>query len=106
MDWAVYSALIVGALAMLGAAAFVVVRSLQAWRDFKRFRRHLARELDALAEAGERTAEAAERATDSAELTASLARLRLTLTRFAVLREALDEVTDSVTRVTAVYPRK
>jgi Flp pilus assembly protein TadB len=106
VDWAVYAALIVAGLAVAAAAAFVVVRSLRAWRDFKRFRRQLGRELDHLADAGERTAEAAERAADSAELTASVGRLRGSLGRLAVLRSALDEATGTVTRFTALYPRK
>jgi Flp pilus assembly protein TadB len=106
VDWAVYGALIAAALAVVAAAVFVLVRSLQAWRDFKRFRRQLGRELDHLAEAGERTAEAAERATDSGELAGSVGRLRRSLGRLAVLRSALDEATGAVTRFTALYPRK
>ena len=106
MDWAVYAALTVAVLAVVAAAVFVCVRSLQAWRDFKRFRRQLGRELDQLADAGERTAAAAERATGSAELTASADRLRRSLTRLAILRSAIDEATGTVTRFTALYPRK
>jgi antirestriction protein ArdC len=106
VDWAVYGALITGALAVVAAAAFVVVRALRAWRDFKRFRRQLAHELEELAAAGERTAAAAERATDSAELASSLARLRVALARFAVLRSAVDEATDAFAGFTALYPRK
>jgi len=106
VDWAVYGALIAAALAVGGAAAFVVVRGLRAWRDFKRVRRTLVRELERVAEAGERTAAAAERAGDTAELTAALGRLRVTLARFAVLRSAIDEVSDSVAGFTALYPRK
>jgi Flp pilus assembly protein TadB len=106
VDWAVYAALIAAGLAVVAAAVFVVVRSLQAWRDFKRFRRQLGRHLDQLADAGERTAQAAERVTDSAELTASVGRLRRSLGRLAVLRAALDEATGTVTRFSALYPRK
>jgi hypothetical protein len=106
VDWAVYAALIAAALAVVAAAVLVVVRSLQAWRDFKRFRRQLGRELNTLAAAGERTAASAERAADSEELTASVGRLRGSLGRLAVLRSALDEATGTVTRVTALYPRK
>jgi hypothetical protein len=106
VDWAVYAALIAAGLAVVAAAVFVVVRSLQAWRDFKRFRRQLGRELGQLADAGERAASAAERAGDSAELTASVGRLRGSLGRLAILRSALDEATGTVTRFTALYPRK
>jgi hypothetical protein len=72
----------------------------------KRFRRHLAKELQRLADLGEQTVEKVETATDTADLNESLGRLRVTLARFAVLRAALDEATNAVTRVTAVYPRK
>jgi uncharacterized membrane protein YcjF (UPF0283 family) len=106
VDWAVYGALAAGFLAVSAAIAFLVVRVLQAWRTLKRLRRHSARELDRLADLGEQTAEKAAAAGDTTALTESLARLRVTLARFAVLRAALDEATDAVTRVTAVYPRK
>jgi hypothetical protein len=104
--WTIWAALIVGALAVLAALTYLGVRILQGWRTFKRFRRHLAKELGLLADAGERTAEAAARATDTTELDQSLRRLRITLARFTLLREALDEATGAVTRFTAVYPRK
>jgi uncharacterized membrane protein YcjF (UPF0283 family) len=106
VDWAIWTALIVGALAVLAALGYLAVRLLQGWRTVKRFRRHLGKELERLADAGERTAEAAARATDTTELDQSLGRLRVTLARFAVLREALDEATGAVGRLTAVYPRK
>ena len=101
-----YAALIAAGFAVVAAALFVVVRSLQAWRDFKRFRRQLGRELDHLADAGERTAQAAERATDSEALAASVGRLRRSLGSLALLRAALDEATGTVTRFSALYPRK
>ena len=106
MDWVIWTAVIVGALAVLAALGYLAVRLLQGWRTVKRFRRHLGKELERLADAGERTAEAAARATDTTELDQSLGRLRVTLARFAVLREALDEATGAVGRLTAVYPRK
>jgi hypothetical protein len=106
VDWAVYAALIVGFLAVAAAVGFLGVRLLQAWREFKRFRRHLGRELERLADLGERAAENAGRALDTAELDAGLARLRVTLARFAVLRAAIDEATGTFSRLAAVYPRK
>jgi hypothetical protein len=106
VDWAIWTALLVGGLAVLSALGYLGVRVLQWWRTFKRFRRHLGKELERLADAGERTAEAAARATDTTELGRSLGRLRVTLARFAVLREALDEATGAVGRLAAVYPRK
>jgi len=106
VDWTIWTALIVGALAVLAALGYLGIRILQGWRTLKRFRRHLGNELAQLADAAERTAEAAARATDTAELDRSLSRLRLTLARFAVLREALDEATAAFGRFAAVYPRK
>ena len=79
---------------------------LEAWRAFKRLRRHLARELGRLADLGERTGESAARALDTSDLDASLARLRVALARFALLREAIDEATGTFGRFAAVYPRK
>jgi hypothetical protein len=106
VEWTIWTALIVGAFAVLAALGYLGVRILQGWRTLKRFRRHLGKELAQLADAGEHTAEAAARATDTTELDQSLGRLRVTLARFAVLREALDEATGAVGRLTAVYPRK
>jgi hypothetical protein len=106
VDWAIYGALIAGFLALSGALAFLVVRILQAWRALKRLRRHLAKELEGLADLAEQTADKVGTATDTAELTESLTRLRVTLRRLALLREALDEATAAFARVTAVYPRK
>ena len=106
MDWAIYGALVVGFLAVAGATALLVVRILQGWRQLKRFRRHLAKELDRLAELSTATADKAANAGDQAKLERSLASLRTDLARFAVIRAAIDETTDAVGRVTAVYPRK
>jgi uncharacterized membrane protein YcjF (UPF0283 family) len=106
VDWAIWTALIAGALAVFAGLGYLVVRVLQGWRTVKRFRRHLGNELERLADAGERAAKAAARATDTTELDQSLGRLRVSLARFAVLREALDEATGAFGRLTAVYPRK
>jgi anion-transporting ArsA/GET3 family ATPase len=106
VDWTIWTALGLGALAVLAALGYLGTRLLQGWRVFKRFRRHLGNELDRLADAAERTAQAAGRATDTTELDRSLGRLRVTLARLAVLREALDEATGTVGRFAAVYPRK
>ena len=106
MDWAIWTALVVAALAVLGGLGFLGVRVLQAWRTFKRFRRHLGKELDRLTDALERMALAAEHATDRSRLDESLGRLRVTLARFALLREAVDEATGAFGRFAAVYPRK
>ena len=106
MDWTVYGTLIAAFLAVAGAAAFAVVSALRGWRDLKRTRRHVAHELDRLADLGDRTVTKAEQATDAAELTAALATLRVSLARLGVLRAAVDEVGDTLRRVAVVYPRK
>ena len=106
MTWTIWLALIVGLLAALAALGFLGVRILQGWRTFKRFRRHLGKELDNLADALERTTEAMARASDTSRLDEARRRLRVTLARFALLREALDEATSGVRRIAAVYPRK
>jgi hypothetical protein len=105
-NWLIYAALIVGALAILSALALLAVRALQAWRNLKRLRRHVAKELDRLADLGEATVAKAERVTDTAELDRSLASLRVSLARLALLREALDEVSDAVGHVTGLVPQK
>jgi len=98
----VYAALAAGVVAVLVALGFLLVRVLQGWRALKRFRRHLGKELERLADLGEAAADKVEAASDTAELNESLARLRVTLARFAVLRAALDE---AVGPVAAFLPR-
>ena len=106
VNWAIYAALAVGFSAVAAGLVLLAVRVLEAWRAFKRLRRHLARELGRLADLGERTGESAARALDTSDLDASLARLRVALARFALLREAIDEATGTFGRFAAVYPRK
>ena len=106
MDWTVYGALVAGLLAFSAAAGFLAVRVLQGWRTLRRARRHLAKSLAALAASSERTGDIVEQISDQRELETSLARLRVATRQLNVLREAVDEVTESVAGVTAVYPRK
>ncbi len=105
-NWLIYAALLAGALAIFASLLFLAARVLEAWRDFKRLRRHVAKELDLLADAGERLADSAARASDTSRLDERVAGLRTTLARYAVLREAIDEVTDTFGRVTAFIPSK
>jgi hypothetical protein len=105
-DWAIWGALAAGFLAATGGLAFLVVRTLQAWRDFKRVRRHVFKGLDDLAAKGELTAEKAAAAAETEELERSVARLRGSLARFAVLRAALDEAQETFARPFAFLPRK
>jgi len=105
-NWANYGALILGFLAVSGAGALVVVRALRAWRALRRLRRGIAGELNRLADLGEATADKLGTATDTAKLDASISRLRVDLARFAVLRQAIDEVGDMFRRVAWVFPRR
>jgi 3-deoxy-D-manno-octulosonic-acid transferase len=105
-DWAIWIALILGFAAGVGALAFLAVRSLQAWRDVKRVRRHVFKGLEELAARGELTAEKASGLGETEELERSVGRLRRSLAQLAVLREALDEAQDTLGRITAVVPRK
>ena len=105
MDWTIYGALIAGFLALSGGLAVVVVRILEAWRSFKRLRRHAIKELDRLSELADAAAAKAA-TTGDVRLVASLDRLRGGIAQLAVLRGALDEVSATVARVAAVYPRK
>ena len=101
-NWLIYAALAVGVLAALAGLVLFAVRLLQAWRSFKRLRRHVARELDRLADLGEATVTKLERAADTEELDRSVASLRSSLARMTVLREAFAEATS----FTALIPRK
>ena len=106
VDWAIYGALIFGGISVIAAASFLVVRALQGWRTLKRFRRQLGRSLQDLADEAEHTGEIVERVSDQRELENTLAHLRVGLATFAVLRTAVEEVSESLTRVASVYPRK
>ena len=105
-DWAIYGALAVASVAVVGTAAYLGVRVLQGLRRLKRFRRHLAKELLRLADLGDATTQKLEHAADTRRLEESLAELRVSLARLAVLRSAIDEVRDTVGRVAWVVPRK
>lgn len=106
-DWLVWGALAVGTIAWLAAAARSGVAALRLWRDFKRTRRRVFGELDALAGAAEAAGERAAAAGAGGErLTRSLERLAVSRRRLGVLRQALGETQDVVGGVTALYPRK
>jgi len=101
-SWTIYGALLASALLVTAAFALLVVRVLQGWRDFKRLRRHVFRDLDRLFARVETFAEKATDVADTSRLETSFARLRESLARLAVLRAALDEAT----AFTALIPRK
>jgi len=101
-NWLVYAALAVSVLATTGGLVLLAVRALQALRNLKRLRRHVAKELDRLADLAEQTADKVETVSDTGELDRSLASLRASLAQAAVLREFWDEATS----FTALIPRK
>ena len=92
-NWAIYGALLVSALSVTAAFVLLTVRLLQGWRDLKRLRRHVFRDLDRLFARVETFAEKTTAVADTSRLEASLAQLRTSLARFAVLRAAFDEAT-------------
>jgi len=106
VNWWIYAALAVSLFAVAGAASFLVVRVLQAWRSFKRLRHRLGRELDQLNELSAKAADGAARAGEQAKLTESLGRLRVSLTQLALLRNALDEATSLFGPLVAFFPRR
>src|SRR5436190_22706419 len=81
--WAIYGGLIVGFVAIAAAVGLLVVRLAESWREVKRLRRGLGRELNRLADLGEGTVVRTAAASDTARLEASTARLRVTPARFA-----------------------
>ena len=101
-NWAIYGALLASALCVAGAFALLVVRVLQGWRDLKRMRRHVFRDLDRLFERVETFAEKASNVADTSRLETSFAHLRRSLARLTILRAAFDEAT----AFTALIPRK
>jgi hypothetical protein len=104
--WLVWIALAVGVFAAFFAFGRAVVEALGAWRSYKRLRRGLGRSLYELEMTAGRLAENAAQARPSPELERSLSRLNGSIARLNVLRRAIDDVTDVVGSVTAVYPRK
>ena len=106
MDWFIYGALIAGAVAITISTVHLVRQVKDAWRALRELQARLAVTLGDLAAGSEHTSELVERLSDRPDLERSLARLQVSLARFAVLRQAMDEVDDSLTRLVSVYPRK
>jgi sigma54-dependent transcription regulator len=103
----VWIALFVLLLAVTAGSVHVFLRLRRFWRTFQSFGsaldgtlRELTASLDRLAGNTDSFGSATPR------LETSLARLRRSLARAAVLRAAVQDVQDSLGRLTAVYPRK
>ena len=106
MGWLPWLALGIAVLVVTAAIIRTVRQALRAWRSFKRLRRALGRALYELEMAAARLADDAGQSRPSPALDRSLTRLRRSIARLNVLRRAIDDATDAVGRVTAVYPRK
>jgi hypothetical protein len=104
-DWAIWAALIVGALAGMAATVRLVRRIRETLRHAEDTRRDTVRRLDEFAAKAEAVADRIAVVGDTAELQESLGRLRISLARLAVLRAALDEAR-LTRRIAAVVPRK
>jgi hypothetical protein len=105
-DWAIWAALILGALAGIGALVLLAMRVWDVWRSFDEARRRMIHGLDELAASAEAVAEKAAAAGDAAELAETLGRLRVSLAQLAVLRGALDEVRVTFRPAIAFLPRR
>ena len=106
-DWAIWAALIAGAVALGIGIARLVAQISGTWRQFRRTRRHLVKELDRLT-AGLETmaAKLASTETVTERLEASLARLQVSLAQLQVLRNAIDEVDEAIERRAWFVPRR
>ena len=103
MLWAVWIGLAVGALAF-GFGVYRAVREfVGAFRALHALQRATTGALETLARSAERLAGHPDAA---AKLGPTLARFASSRARLSILLAAVDEVRDSVGRVTAVYPRK
>jgi hypothetical protein len=107
MPLLVWIALFVLLFALTFGAAYVFLRVRRFWRILKAFVPALEGTLHELTGSIDklgRNMESFESSTPRLET--SLARLRRSLARAAVLRAAMQDVQDSLGRLTAVYPRK
>jgi hypothetical protein len=106
-EWFIRGALIAGGVVLGLATARLVTQALKTWRDFKRLRRHLVRELDRVATSAEAAAEKiAATETRTHRLEQSIARLNVSIARLRILTDALDEVDATFGRGAWYYPRK
>ena len=106
-DWAIWAALIAGGVALGIAIARLVAQISGTWRQFKRTRRHLVKELDRLTAGLETmTVKLAATETVTERLERSLARLQVSLARLQVLRNAIDEIDTALERRAWFVPRR
>jgi hypothetical protein len=107
MPLLVWIALFVLLFALTAGAVHVFLRLRRFWRTFQTFGPALDGTLRELTVSLDRLSTNTDSfASSTPRLEASLAKLRHSLARAAVLRAALQDVQDSLGRLTAVYPRK
>ena len=100
-------ALTAAIVAVVASSIYVTLKGLEAFRGAKRLGGTVSDEVERI----ERTTGEIERhlalaAESGSRLEVELAQLRRSRARLNVLTSAIDEVRDSIGRVTAVYPRK
>jgi hypothetical protein len=107
MPLLVWIALFVLLFALTVGSVHVFLRVRRFWRTFQSFGSVLDGTLRELTGSLDRLAGNMDSfGSSTPRLEASLARLRRSLARAAVLRAAMQDVQDSLGRLTAVYPRK
>jgi hypothetical protein len=97
-------ALLVGFAVVVGSSAFVVVRSIALWRDFRAFSRVLGGELGRFTDSLERLA--AFEPPDTERLTTAVARMKASRERLSILTAALGRVQGQWSGLVAIYPKK
>ncbi|MGE5691845.1 MAG: hypothetical protein ACM33B_14930 [Pseudomonadota bacterium] len=106
MLW-VWVSLGIALAALVGSIAFVVVKTLAAWRGFRSFSGSLGGTLAGVTASADAVAvKAAAVGDDSERLAAALERLGRSRARLAVLSAAISDVREAVGRVTGIVPRK
>jgi uncharacterized protein HemX len=103
MLWAVWVGLAIAVLTVAFGIYRAVRQALGMFRALRALKGETAGALERLAQSAERLAEHPDAA---ARLQPALRRLARDRAQLNVLLAAVDEVRDSVTRVTSVYPRK
>ncbi len=100
-------ALAVAIVVIVASVIYSTRKGLEAFRGFKRLGNAVSTEVERIEQASAQIERHLALAAESgSKLDAKLAQLRRSQARLNVLRSAIDEVRDSVGRVTAVYPRK
>jgi hypothetical protein len=100
-------ALAVAIVAIIASSIYVTRKGLEAFRGVKRLGAAVTTEVERIEQvSGEIERHLALAAESGSKLDAKLEQLRRSRARLNVLTSAIDEVRDSVGRVTAVYPRK